>query len=158
MTEKEIVESRHDTYYVDKQKEKDLLDKINGVASAIEQKAFKRATPRDLPDVSEYGPGAIIPCNNDERDDFADRVNRLSKDIYEHGKLADPVSHPAHYTSGKIEVIDFIEDQKFGYHLGQVIKYVARAGKKDVSKKLEDLRKAEWYLKRAISIINYDKG
>jgi hypothetical protein len=70
----------------------------------------------------------------------------------------DPVNHPAHYTSGRIEVIDFIEDQKFDYHLGQVIKYVARAGKKDVSKKLEDLRKAEWYLKRAISRINYDKG
>ena len=32
--------------------------------------------------------------------------------------LDDPVNHPSHYTSGKIEVIDFIEDQKFPYHLG----------------------------------------
>lgn len=43
----------------------------------------------------------------------------------------DSVNHPAHYTDGKIEVIDFIEDKKLGYHLGNVVKYIARAGKKD---------------------------
>lgn len=63
----------------------------------------------------------------------------------------DPVNHPAHYTSGKIEVIEAIEDWKLNYHLGQVIKYVARAGKKDPTKIIEDLQKAEWYLKREIS-------
>lgn len=60
----------------------------------------------------------------------------------------DPVNNPSHYTSGKIEVIDFIEDQKLGFHLGNVVKYVARAGKKDPAKVLQDLQKAEWYLKR----------
>ena len=62
----------------------------------------------------------------------------------------DVVNHPNHYTSGKIEVIDFIEDQKLGFHLGNVVKYVARAGKKDKSKEVEDLRKARWYLDRKI--------
>ena len=42
----------------------------------------------------------------------------------------DMVNHPPHYTQGKIEVIEFIEDQKFPYHLGNVIKYVSRAGRK----------------------------
>ena len=60
----------------------------------------------------------------------------------------DPVNRPAHYTRGKIEVIDFIEDQGFGFHDAQVIKYVARARWK--SNELEDLRKAQWYLKRRI--------
>ena len=41
-----------------------------------------------------------------------------------------PVSHPSHYTSGKIEVIDFITDQKLDFCLGNVIKYISRAGKK----------------------------
>lgn len=62
----------------------------------------------------------------------------------------DNVNHPSHYTSGKIEVIDFIEDQKFNYHKGNAIKYISRAGKKDKTKEIEDLEKAIWYLEREI--------
>jgi hypothetical protein len=58
----------------------------------------------------------------------------------------DPVNRPAHYTSGKIEVIDFIDDQKLGFALGNCVKYIARAGKKDPSKIVEDLEKSRWYL------------
>jgi len=64
--------------------------------------------------------------------------------------LDDVVNHPSHYTDGKIEVLDFIEDKKLGFHLGNVVKYVARAGKKDPAKTIEDLEKAEFYLKRKI--------
>lgn len=60
----------------------------------------------------------------------------------------DPVNHPGHYTTGKIECIDFIVDQKLGYLEGQVVKYIVRARWKGAE--LEDLRKAEFYLKRAI--------
>lgn len=62
----------------------------------------------------------------------------------------DNVNHPAHYTDGNIEVIDFIEDKKLGYHLGNAVKYISRAGKKDPGKTAEDLRKAVWYLNRYI--------
>ena len=62
----------------------------------------------------------------------------------------DPVNHPAHYTDGKIEVIDFIEDKNLGFHLGNVVKYVCRAGKKDPDKEIEDLRKAAFDLNRKI--------
>lgn len=62
----------------------------------------------------------------------------------------DAVNHPSHYTDGKIEVIDFIEDKKLGFCLGNTVKYVARAGKKDPSKRVEDLQKAAWYLNRQI--------
>lgn len=67
--------------------------------------------------------------------------------------MNDQVNNPKHYTDGKIEVIDFIEDKKLGFHLGNVVKYVARAGKKDPDKVLEDLKKAEWYLKRYCEMI-----
>jgi hypothetical protein len=60
----------------------------------------------------------------------------------------DMVNHPPHYTSGGIETIDFIEAKGLNYHLGQVIKYVSRAGKKGDA--LEDLQKARWYLDREI--------
>ena len=62
----------------------------------------------------------------------------------------DNVNHPAHYTDGSIEVIDFIEDKKLGYHLGNAVKYISRAGKKDPEKTVEDLQKAVWYLNRFI--------
>ena len=63
--------------------------------------------------------------------------------------MNDPINHPAHYNSGKYEVIDVIEDWNLGFHLGNVVKYVARAGKKN--DELEDLKKARWYLDRKIS-------
>jgi len=62
----------------------------------------------------------------------------------------DPVNHPSHYTSGRIETIDFIEDKGLGFHLGNAVKYITRAGKKDPAKTVEDLQKAIWYVKREI--------
>lgn len=68
--------------------------------------------------------------------------------------VADPgidmVNNPPHYTTGKIEVLDFIEDQKFGYLDGQVIKYVSRYRHKNG---VEDLKKAEFYLRRLIKAV-----
>ncbi|MCA9175831.1 MAG: DUF3310 domain-containing protein [Planctomycetales bacterium] len=60
----------------------------------------------------------------------------------------DPVVPPRHYTFGGIEVIDAIEAWSLGFHLGNVVKYVARAAHKESY--LEDLRKARWYLDREI--------
>ena len=65
----------------------------------------------------------------------------------------DPVNHPSHYTDGKIEVIDFITDKKLGFCLGNAVKYIARAGKKDPSKVIEDLEKAIWYIKHHIKTL-----
>ena len=65
-------------------------------------------------------------------------------------KVCDNVNHPAHYTFGNIEVIDFIEDKKLGFHLGNAVKYISRAGRKDPARTVEDLRKAAWYLNRQI--------
>ena len=67
-------------------------------------------------------------------------------------KENDVVNHPSHYTTGKIEVIDYIEDKDFGYHLGNAIKYISRAGKKDPTKTKEDLEKAIWYIRRYINV------
>ena len=53
---------------------------------------------------------------------------------------------PAHYTRGNIEVWDFVRDQQLNYHLGNVIKYVCRAGHKNAETKRQDLKKAIHYL------------
>lgn len=65
------------------------------------------------------------------------------------GDRGDAVNNPAHYTAGGIETIDFIEAKKLNYNLGNVIKYLTRADYK--GNKLEDLRKAQWYLTREIN-------
>lgn len=60
----------------------------------------------------------------------------------------DVIESPKHYTHSSIETIDAIEAWKLDYHLGNVVKYISRA--KHKGNELQDLRKAEWYLKRAI--------
>lgn len=62
----------------------------------------------------------------------------------------DPVNAPSHYTRLKPEPLDVIEAWGLDFHSGQVVKYIARAGHKDPSKELEDLRKAKFYLERRI--------
>ena len=81
------------------------------------------------------------PCNVCDR-------NYGNEDKWE--SINDPVNRPSHYTDGKIEVIDFIEDKKLGFCLGNAIKYIARAGKKNKDKEVEDLKKAKWYIDRRI--------
>lgn len=116
--------------------------------------------------------GEIIPegyqvceyCNNDT--DTYKKCRWLNSDgSYEHCKqcastrcpkkniISDPVNNPAHYTDGKIEVIEYIEDKKLGFCLGNAIKYISRAGKKDPNKEIEDLKKAKWYIERRIKEI-----
>lgn len=69
----------------------------------------------------------------------------------------DNVNHPAHYTDGKIEVIDYIQDKGFNFCRGNAIKYISRAGKKDKAKEIEDLQKAVWYLNKEIERLKGEK-
>lgn len=76
------------------------------------------------------------------------RVLYAERQQLEHAAGHDAVERPAHYTRGPIECVEVIEGLSLGYHLGNVIKYVWRAGQKGDA--LEDLRKARWYLDREI--------
>lgn len=70
----------------------------------------------------------------------------------------DPVNHPSHYTTGKIECIDFITDKKMNFCRGNAIKYIVRAGLKDLTKEIEDLEKAIFYLNREIQNLKMEKS
>lgn len=54
-----------------------------------------------------------------------------------------------HYNTGKIEVIDFINDQKLNFNLGNVVKYISRA--KHKGSELQDLKKALDYLQYEVT-------
>ena len=62
------------------------------------------------------------------------------------------VNHPKHYggSDNPYEAIKVIEAWQLDFHLGNVVKYISRAGKKGEWKHKEDLEKALWYLNRAI--------
>lgn len=71
------------------------------------------------------------------------------------------VNHPDHYQFGNdktYEVIKIIEVYNFDFHLGNCFKYISRAGKKDPTKELEDLKKAQFYLSRKIQLLEEEKG
>ena len=84
---------------------------------------------------------------------FPEKVER-AKQIVENSNIKEMVNNPAHY-GGKdntYEVIKVCEAwglDKDAY-LFNVVKYVARAGKKDAAKELEDLKKAIFYLNRKV--------
>lgn len=63
----------------------------------------------------------------------------------------DNVDHPAHYGGDSVyETIKVIDAWELGFCLGNAVKYISRAGKKDPEKKIEDLRKAIWYIQHEI--------
>ncbi len=77
-------------------------------------------------------------------DCFYNQENIERKQIDKLVKRTEKVNHPAHYNSGKIEVIDAIVDWDLDFIEGNVVKYVTRA--KHKGDELGDLKKARWYL------------
>ena len=66
-------------------------------------------------------------------------------------KPVDMVNSPPHYTDGGVDTLSFIEAKDLNYRLGNVVKYVSRAGKKMGSNPVQDLEKARFYLEREIA-------
>jgi len=66
--------------------------------------------------------------------------------------MSDMVNNPPHYTAGGVETIDFIEAKQLPYPLGNVVKYISRAGIKPHCP-IEDLKKAQWYLNRYVELM-----
>jgi len=79
----------------------------------------------------------------------------MSDKVYLNAKQAtDEVKdaiNPAHYQQNGIQTIDAIEAWGLNFCLGNAVKYLSRAGKKEEGKLVQDLRKAIWYIEREIS-------
>lgn len=71
--------------------------------------------------------------------------------MHEAGPRSEAVNHPSHYGGDTVyEVIKVIHAWGLGFDLGNAVKYIARAGKKDPAKEIEDLEKAKFYLQHHI--------
>jgi hypothetical protein len=90
-------------------------------------------------------------CYTIENEDDKGEVERNYEILFGHEN--DPINHPSHYNKGKIEVIDFIADQKLNFARGNAVKYVCRAGSKDPEKEIQDLEKAIWYIEHEIKML-----
>jgi hypothetical protein len=66
--------------------------------------------------------------------------------LYEETRMNDIINNPSHYTFGKYEVIEVINDWGLNYNKGNAVKYIARAGRKHKDTEIEDLKKAVFYL------------
>ena len=133
-----------------------LRDEIRGINEheyTVLEGAYHKAFPSDDEalsdqlDTAEYMLSDLIS--------ITDALGEEEKTDY--SGSTDPVNHPSHYTWSSIEPIDAIEAWQLPYHLGNVVKYVSRAGHKDKSKTLEDLKKANWYLSRYISNLEQEE-
>ena len=72
--------------------------------------------------------------------------------------VKEPVNHPDYYTTGGLEAIDVIHSWNLGFDLGNAVKYISRAGKKNPDKYLEDLEKARWYISSEIERYKKENG
>lgn len=96
-------------------------------------------------------------------DEERKRVKEASRKVFKNhdkafSKLAKSVDHPLHYGGDKTyEVIKVLEAWDLDFHLGNVLKYVCRAGLKNPQTEIEDLEKANWYLQRKIQLLKEKK-
>ena len=74
-------------------------------------------------------------------------------------KNKEQVNHPSHYggETNIYEAIKVIDAWNLGFSLGNTVKYISRAGKKDSDKEIQDLEKALWYLQHHIDTLKSNR-
>ena len=128
------------------------IQEVNGVEITVQIKNVYRLVQSSL-DIDKWV--ADVEAI-DERtwtiDDSYDFYSLANENEPVEMTLDDKVNRPTHYTYGDIEVIDFIEQvtkdykPELAFAIGNAIKYISRANRKNGK---EDLDKARWYLNRA---------
>lgn len=120
------------------------------LVSGMTQRAFAKEIGVTFQAVNHWEKGRCAPTRKNLQQ-IIDKFNMQTINVEN-----DPVNHPPHYTSSRIEVLDAIEEWDLTYGVGNVVKYCARAGKK-TDDKLQDLCKAKFYLDREIEKLQRDR-
>lgn len=132
------------------------MQEVNGVEITVLIKSVYRLTGAktgsDLAIDKWFADVEAIDGRTWTIDDSYDFYSLANENEEPQKTLDDKVSHPSHYTYGDIEIIDFIEQvtrdykPELAFAIGNAIKYISRANRKNGK---EDLDKARWYLNRA---------
>ena len=81
------------------------------------------------------------------------RKNVIGEVLSEKDENYEYVDHPKHYNQGGIELVNIVDSYQLGFYEGNIVKYVVRSGKKPGNSKLQDLKKAQWYLNYLIKLL-----
>ena len=121
---------------------KDIVNNnIHGYGSKLQEKVDEK--------IKIFNEAASVYTDEERRKYATKKVIKNHKAAFE--KLVD---HPQHYGGDKTyEVIKVLEAWNLDFHLGNVVKYVYRAGKKDADTEIKDLEKAKWYIQRKIDLL-----
>ena len=101
--------------------------------------AFEISKGRKLQGAKDWKLVALSTSGKSITDMIREQGGPTDEEMMNAPPKSDPVNHPAHYKIGGIETIDFIEAKGLGYHIGNVVKYITRAGHKGTTYGLEDL-------------------
>lgn len=146
-----------------------IVDTINGTISGYDYAIISDKINELESKLEKLNPvEPIKPCENMENPTpiyYDNELKYFTTPGCAKGEIHDSVNHPSHYTDGKYECIDFIEEYGTITHIGNAIKYASRAGKKDEDAYVEDLKKGLWYLhryncppkKKHIDVLDYCK-
>ena len=134
------------------------MSKVKVNKSEVIRKLYDEGkTPKQIQSATRYGKSLIgVVIRNYKKklkkSNIVKAVTEVKQvlDKIDQRKASDLVNSPPHYRVGGVETIDFIEAKDLNYRLGNVVKYVSRAGRKS-SDPVQDLEKAAWYLQREIT-------
>lgn len=105
----------------------------------IDETAFRPMTNEEIKRMKGESMGNYSMFQKDLEAKVANKESKEDKE--------ELINHPAHYAEGrKYEPIDVINDWGLNFNLGNAIKYISRAGRKDPNAILRDLKKARWYI------------
>lgn len=140
-------------------KPKDKRDKTDRIKEEkMDEKFFDVDSKRDSTNriINCVSTHACNYCPNANGDPECKICHRVDPSLWQNRQSIhmDTVNHPVHYGSGTYEVINVIEAWDLGFNLGNAVKYIARAGKKDDYQ--EDLKKAIWYLQREVATVRWE--
>ena len=97
--------------------------------------------------------GGLSPKEVQTFDEWCKATNPLSWELIEQPTEQPDAINPSHYNSTKISAFDVIDDWGLDFYVGNVVKYIQRAGKKENNSELQDLQKAQRYLEKKIELI-----
>lgn len=86
----------------------------------------------------------------DTQEDDSEGLDKPRMEVDELAVRNDLISHPDHYRPGVYEAINVIRAWELNFAMGNALKYICRAGRKDPETEIEDLRKAIFYLQSEI--------
>lgn len=131
--------------------ESNFPDKVtfNGDENTI-KKAFDSFSDRAKANGEKTIQELLIQLEQEENKEEDKVIENILSDVEKKPEKKDMINHPKHYTQGKIEVSDFIIDQKLDFLAGNIIKYVCRHKFKGTP--VQDLKKARWYLDKLIEV------